>query len=98
VRAAVCLAGNDILARQPQLDIHDVADRMRVFRDPKLQPAAHARLREMFEQVGIALQVTCSANTPADIQWLVKANHGLALIDQASPLDPELTTRVRPPA
>ena len=89
----VCLRSDEALAQQSQLDIHEIADRIRVFRDPELQPAAHSRLCEMFEEVGIAMHVACSANTPADIQWMVKAEYGLALIDQASQLDPGLTTR-----
>jgi hypothetical protein len=41
----------------------------------------------MFEEVGIPMHLACSASTPADIQWMVKAGYGLALIDQISSLD-----------
>jgi hypothetical protein len=47
----------------------------------------------MFADVGIPMHLACSANTPADIQWMVKAGYGLALIDRVSPLDPGLTSR-----
>jgi hypothetical protein len=47
----------------------------------------------MFEEVGIPMHLACSAGTPADIQWMVKAGYGLALIDQISSLDSGLTTR-----
>src|SRR5277367_2261228 len=55
--------------------------------------ATHSRLAEMFEEVGIPMHLACSASTPADIQWMVKARFGLALIDQIASLDPGLTTR-----
>jgi DNA-binding transcriptional LysR family regulator len=68
----VCLRSDDPLARQAVLDIHEIGNRICVFRDPELQPAAHSRLCEMLEEVGIPMHVTCSANTPTDIQWMVK--------------------------
>ena len=74
----VCLRSDDPLAQQLQLDIHEIADRIKIFRDPELQPSAHARLVEMFAEVGIPMHLACSANTPADIQWMVKAGYGLA--------------------
>jgi DNA-binding transcriptional LysR family regulator len=89
----ICLRSDDPLAQQSQLEIHEIADRIKIFRDPELQPLAHSRLVEMFAEVGIAMHLACSANTPADMQWMVKAGYGLALIDQASPLDPGLTSR-----
>ena len=39
------------------------------------------------------MHLGCSANTPADMRWMVKAGYGLALIDQAFPLDIGLTSR-----
>jgi DNA-binding transcriptional LysR family regulator len=89
----VCLRSDDPLTFDAQLEIRDVADRIKIFRDPELQPAAHSRLLEMFEDVGMAVHLACSASTPADIQWMVKAGYGLALIDQISSLDFGLTTR-----
>jgi DNA-binding transcriptional LysR family regulator len=89
----ICLRSDDPLTHQSQLDIHEIADRIKIFRDPELQPSAHSRLVEMFAEVGAPMHLACSANTPADIQWMVKAGYGLALIDQASPLDSGLTSR-----
>jgi hypothetical protein len=37
--------------------------------------------------------VASSAATPTEIQWMVKENYGLALIDQLSPLESGLVTR-----
>jgi DNA-binding transcriptional LysR family regulator len=89
----VCLRSDDPLTSETQLDIQDIAHRIKIFRDPEAQPAAHSRLTEMFEEVGIPMYLACSASTPSDIQWMVRARYGLALIDQISSLDSGLTTR-----
>jgi DNA-binding transcriptional LysR family regulator len=83
----ICLRGDDPLALQTQLDIQEIALRIKIFRDPELQPSAHSRLVEMFEEVGTPLHLACSATTPAQIQWMIKAGYGLAFIDQTSFLD-----------
>jgi DNA-binding transcriptional LysR family regulator len=89
----VCLRSDDPLASHAQLDIQDIDRRIKIFRDPELQPAAHSRLLEMFQEVGIQIDLSCSASTPSDMQWMVTARYGLALIDQLSSLNPGLTTR-----
>ena len=89
----LCLRSDDSLAQLNQVDIHEVADRIRIFRDPELQPSAHTRLVEMFQEAGIPLDLACSAATPSDMQWMVKEGYGLALIDQTTPLEQGLTTR-----
>ena len=89
----VCMRSDDPLAERAQLDVHEVAPRLAVFRDPELHPAAHSRLVEMFAEVGIPIRLACMARTPSEIQWMVKEGYGLALIDQLSPLEPGLVTR-----
>ena len=89
----VCMRTDDPLAGQSQVDIHEIASRIKIFRDPELHPDAHSRLVEMFAEVGIPLRVASSAATPTEIQWMVKENYGLALIDQLSPLESGLVTR-----
>jgi len=89
----ICMRSDDPLAQQPQLDIREIADRIKIFRDPELQPSAHSRLIDMFAEVGIPMHLACSANTPGDMLWMVKAGYGLALIDQAFPLDNGLISR-----
>lgn len=89
----VCMRSDDSLADQPALDLREIADRITVFRDPELQPAAHARLVEMFQEAGIEVHFVCGARTPSEIQWMVKERYGLALVDQVSPLEPGLITR-----
>jgi DNA-binding transcriptional LysR family regulator len=89
----VCMRSDDALADRAQLDIHEVAERITIFRDPELHPSAHTRLVEMFTEVGIPIHLACAARTAAEIQWMVKERYGLALIDQLTPLDPGLITR-----
>ncbi len=89
----LCMCGDDPLAKESQVDIHQAAPRIKIFRDPELQPSAHSRLIEMFREVGIVLSLSNSARTPSDIQWMVKAGYGLALVDQLMPLDYGLVTR-----
>jgi DNA-binding transcriptional LysR family regulator len=89
----VCMRTDDPLALQTHLDIHEVAPRIRVFRDPELHPSAHAHLVNLFAEAGIPISLANSVTNPADIQWMVKENYGLALVDQALPLESGLTTR-----
>jgi DNA-binding transcriptional LysR family regulator len=89
----VCMRSGDPLASQSELDVHEIAPRLKIFHDPELHPSAHSRLIEMFAEAGIPLHLSNSAATPADIQWMVKENYGLALIDQLTPLESGLVTR-----
>ena len=89
----VCMRSDDDLADRAQLDVHEVAQRITVFRDPELHPSAHSRLVEMFAEVSIPTHLACAARTSSEIQWMVKERYGLALIDQLTPLDPGLITR-----
>lgn len=89
----VCMRSDDVLADRAQLEVHEVARRITVFRDPELHPTAHSRLAEMFAEVGIPMQLACSATTPSEIQWMVKERYGLALVDQLLPLESGLITR-----
>ncbi len=41
----VCMRTDDALASQSTLDIHEIAPRISVFRDPELHPGAHARFQ-----------------------------------------------------
>lgn len=89
----VCMRSDDPLADHAHVDISDVAQRITIFRDPDLHPSAHARLVEMFGEVGLPIHLACSARTPSEIQWMVKEQFGLALVDQLAPLESGLITR-----
>jgi len=51
----VCMLANDPLASHAELDISEVAPRLKIFRDPELDPLAHSRLVELFKEVGVPL-------------------------------------------
>ena len=89
----VCMQKDDPLARNLQVSLSDLTTRLKVFRDPAVHPSAHSKLMEMLMEEGIAPEVACTASTPADIQLMVFAGYGVALIDQRTLLDPGLTTR-----
>jgi LysR family hydrogen peroxide-inducible transcriptional activator len=89
----VCMRSDDALASHTHLDLHEVAPRIRVFRDPDVHPSAHAQLVHLFAEAGIPLSLGNSVSNKADIQWMVRENYGLALIDETLPLEAGLTTR-----
>lgn len=89
----VCMRSDDPLAQQSELELRQISDRLRIYPAPELQPAAHARLIELFAEADLPLHVDCSAPTPTHIQWMVRAGYGLALIDQLTTLEPGLSTR-----
>lgn len=89
----ICMRSDDPLSNQSEVDIREVVQRLRIFRDPQLHPAAHSRLTEMFYELGLPLHLASSAATPADIQMMVRQGYGLALIDQLWPLEAGLITR-----
>jgi DNA-binding transcriptional LysR family regulator len=75
----ICMPSNDPLASFTHVDLHEVANRLNIFRDPEMQPTAHSRLVELFKEVGIELSLSNSARTPSDIQWMVKAGYSVSL-------------------
>ncbi|HUA97882.1 MAG TPA: LysR family transcriptional regulator [Terracidiphilus sp.] len=89
----VCMRADDALAQLTEIRPAEIADRLRVFRDPESHPSAHKRLLEMLADCGVRPQVSCAAATPADVQWMVRKGFGLALIDGQTKLEPSLTTR-----
>jgi DNA-binding transcriptional LysR family regulator len=89
----VCMRSDDPLAAAKEIQPSELADRLKVFRDPGTHPAAHHRLMEMLLEIGIRPQASCLAATPADIQLMVQSGCGLALIDEKITLAPNLTNR-----
>ena len=89
----VCMRTDDALARAAEVSVSELSARLRIFRDPEIHPTAHDKLVEMLMEVGIEPEASCLAATPADIQWMVRAGYGVALVDQKATLDAGLTTR-----
>lgn len=88
-----CMRADDPLACNHEVTTEDLSTRLNIFRDPELHPAAHRRLFELLAEAGIHPEIKCVAATPADIQWMVRAEHGAAIVDQGITLDSDLTTR-----
>ena len=80
----VCMRTDDALARAAEVSVSELSARLRIFRDPEIHPTAHDKLVEMLVEVGIEPEASCLAATPADIQWMVRAGYGVALVDQKS--------------
>jgi DNA-binding transcriptional LysR family regulator len=89
----VCMRADDPLTGEPEVPIAELAHRLRIFRDPETHASAHQRLMAMLMAAGINPEVSCSAATPTDIQWMIRAGYGLALVDRTAILDSGLTTR-----
>jgi len=89
----VCMRADDPLASEPEVSIAELAHRLKIFRDPETHQSAHQRLMAMLISAGINPEVSCSAATPADIQWMIRAGYGLALVDRTAVPDAGLTTR-----
>ena len=88
-----CMRMDDPLAREQEVSIADLSERLDIFGDPELHPSAHRRLMEMLKEAGVHPKVRCVAATSADVQWMVRAEHGIALVDQTVALASDLTTR-----
>ncbi|HZY61087.1 MAG TPA: LysR family transcriptional regulator [Edaphobacter sp.] len=89
----VCMKADDPLTQRSEVAPIELARNLKIFRNPESHPAAHKRLMEMLAEIGVYPNVTNLVATPTDIQWMVKAGYGLALIDNETALDPALTTR-----
>lgn len=89
----VCMRTDDVLTSQSVVTLSSLSERLTVFRDPEGHPSAHARLVQMFSEAGFALQISCSAATPHDIQLLVRDGFGLALVSEDTLLESDVTTR-----
>jgi DNA-binding transcriptional LysR family regulator len=89
----VCMRADDPLTVETEVHIADLAHRLKIFRDPETHASAHQRLTAMLIAAGINPEVSCVAATPADVQWMIRAGYGLALVDRTAVLDAGLTTR-----
>ncbi len=48
----VCMKTDDPLAHQSEVELRQIAERLKIYRAPELQPAAHHRLAELFAEEG----------------------------------------------
>jgi DNA-binding transcriptional LysR family regulator len=92
-RLVACLRGDHPLAADASLRPGDLQDNLTVLYHPQRHPNAHSKLVEMLAEAGIKIEEFSRASHPTELQSLVKAGFGLALIREGAVLDTELTTR-----
>jgi len=92
-RLVACLRVDHALAAKAALRPADLQGNLAVLHHPQRHPRAHARLLELLAEAGVQIEEFSRASHPAEMQALVKAGYGLALIREGSLLDAELTTR-----
>ena len=92
-RLVVCLREDNVLARKPALLTADLQDNLAILYHPQRHPAAHARLIELLNSIGVQIGAHSYASHPSEIQALVREGFGVALIREGTPLEDGLTTR-----
>jgi len=92
-RLVVCLREDNQLARKPALFAADLQDNLTILYRPRRHPAAHARLLELLNSIGVQIGAHSHASHPSEIQALVREGFGVALIREGTPLEDQLTTR-----
>ena len=71
----------------------DLQSNLAVLYHPQQHPEAHAQLMEWLGEGGVQIEEFARASHPTEMQTLVKAGYGLALIREGTVLDARLTTR-----
>jgi DNA-binding transcriptional LysR family regulator len=92
-RLVACLRADHALASKAALRPADLQNNLAVLYHPQRHPEAHARLLDWLGEGGIQIGKFSRASHPTEMQALVKAGYGLALIREGTVLDAELTTR-----
>jgi DNA-binding transcriptional LysR family regulator len=92
-RLVACLRADHVLAAKAALRPADLQGNLAVLHYPQRHPGAHTQLLELLAGAGVQIEEFSRASHPAEMQALVKAGYGLALIREGTLLDTELTTR-----
>ena len=92
-RLVVCLRADHPLADKAAVLPADLQDSLSILYHPQRHPGAHTRLLELLGEAGVQIDEFSRASHPTELQSLVKAGYGLALISEATALEAELTTR-----
>ena len=92
-RLVACLRVDHPLAKKPAVLPADLQDHLAILYHPQRHPGAHKRLLELLSEAGVQIAEFSRASHPAELQSLVKAGYGLALITEGTVLETELTTR-----
>jgi DNA-binding transcriptional LysR family regulator len=92
-RLVVCLRQDDPLASKKALEPADLEGRLTIFYHPQHHPAAHRKLLEMLGTEGVHVEDFSRASHPTAMQRMVKGGYGVALLQEGTILESELTTR-----
>jgi len=92
-RLVACLPANHSLASKIALQPTDLQSNLAVLYHPQQHPEAHAQLMAWLGEGGVQIEEFALASHPTEMQALVKAGYGLALIREGTALDAGLTTR-----
>lgn len=92
-RLVVCMKADDPLARLKEIAPSELQSKLTIFREPSQHPEAHERLMEMLDKAGIQGDVSNTAKTPRDIQFLIESGFGCALVREGSEMPIGLVTR-----
>jgi DNA-binding transcriptional LysR family regulator len=92
-RLVACLRRDHPLAGKATLLPADLQDNLTVLYHPQQHPSAHAWLLQLLAEAGIQINKFSRASHPTELQSLVRAGYGLALIREGTVLEAELTTR-----
>jgi DNA-binding transcriptional LysR family regulator len=92
-RLVVCLRKDNPLASKASLQPVDLQGNLNILYHPQRHPQAHERLLELLEIAGVQVEEYSRASHPTEMQMLVKAGYGFALVREGSDLDSDLTVR-----
>jgi DNA-binding transcriptional LysR family regulator len=92
-RLVACLRADDPLAGKAAILPADLKSNLGVLRHPRQHPEAHSWLLALLEEAGVQLKEFSRASHPVEMQALVKAGCGLALLREGTILAAGLTTR-----
>ena len=92
-RLVACLRADDPLADKAAILPTDLESNLGVLRHPRQHPEAHSWLLSLLEEARVQLKEFSRASHPVEMQALVKAGCGLALLREGTVLAAGLTTR-----
>jgi DNA-binding transcriptional LysR family regulator len=92
-RLVACLRKDHPLAAKTAMRPEDLQENLAVLYDPQRHPGAHTRILELLGEVGVQIDEFSRVSHPIELQSLVKAGYGLALICEGTALEADLTTR-----
>ncbi|MGA3131381.1 MAG: LysR family transcriptional regulator [Terracidiphilus sp.] len=92
-RLVACLRADHPLAEKAAVLPTDLQENLAILYHPQRHPGAHSRLLELLGEAGVQIDEFSRASHSIELQSLVKAGYGLALISEGTALEAELTTR-----